>query len=165
MASSPWGRDSTLQTQLPMHQKKHHESSRHLLVSILCLIIFTCCATIFGFISVADSLRNQGEYAHLCTDNLYPCKEQTLHFNKMYIIGVSVFFVSYIFYGVGVDLLGPRVAACIGISLYSFGTLLLCLSSSKTFDAFLPAIVLLGRQLCMCESSLRYILSWLISFF
>jgi hypothetical protein len=93
--------------------------------------------------AVADALRTNGQYGNLC-DNKLPCVNQTLQFNKIYVIGVSIFFVSFAIYGYILDKFGPKIASITGMFFNSLGTLIFALSDSRTFDAFLPALILIG---------------------
>ena len=118
--------------------------SRAFLLFFMCLQSFTCAGTIFGYMAVADALRTNGQYGNLCDGGKIPCVNQTLQFNKIYVIGVSIFFVSFAIYGYILDKFGPKIASIAGMFFNSLGTLIFALSDSRTFDAFLPALILIG---------------------
>jgi hypothetical protein len=144
--------------------------SRNVLFVLSLVWTFTSAGFIFGFPAIADALISKGDYQYLCTENSVPsiaynatsstpsgtdidksCAAQRVEFGQIYVIGVSVFFVSFVLHGRNLDKYGPKITSLIGIIITIIGTFLLAFSSANHskkkdnhFDFFLPALCLIG---------------------
>ena len=67
-----------------------------------------------------------------------------MHFGKIYVISVCIFFVSFALSGLFLDKFGPKLCSTIGIILIIIGSILLSESKSATIDLYLPGLIVLG---------------------
>ncbi|KAK9815694.1 hypothetical protein WJX72_008206 [[Myrmecia] bisecta] len=100
----------------------------------------------FGWNALSLMIKEQGNFAEGC-GQVAPGDTCTSQENKLaliYILGVFATNFSAAFIGPVLDLIGPKYTACAGCALNSLGVVLFGLSSSTSFNAFIPASILVG---------------------
>eukprot|EP00736_Rhodelphis_marinus_P003631 Rmarinus@m.1962 len=105
---------------------------------------------IFGWPALEHILREDGEFLELCDDDEeedddgYACDDQKLRLQLIFTVAASVCLAGALLNGYILDKFGPRKCQLFGLILSVIGILLLAVSDSKEFDAFLPGLSLLG---------------------
>lgn len=112
------------------------------------MAVFLCSGVIFGFPALAARLRARGQYSELCDEDDIGdygtvCEAQTLRFSLLVVVPTFTFFLSVFAWGNALDRLGPRIASTGSSLLTSLGALLLPFCDSASFDAYMPALVLI----------------------
>ena len=123
------------------------------------LEILFLCGIILGFPSLQLIFENEGYFAYLCpnkSDNIsfnfklnltnrkIFCDEQEASFNLAFTIGMAFFYICSFPSGYLLDRFGTWIFRTIATSLYSFGFILLAMSSQETSYLLYPALVLLS---------------------
>ncbi|KAK3265064.1 hypothetical protein CYMTET_26227 [Cymbomonas tetramitiformis] len=116
----------------------------------------TATGVIFGFSSLGIILRREGVYAEYCDEPVSnasdvseaqekpECEEQSIRLNLIYSVGSAILPFAITFVGPVLDVLGPYRTHLGGCVAFAGGSILLGFSNSHSFDAFIPAVVILS---------------------
>lgn len=100
---------------------------------------------VYGWSSLLVTLKQDGEYEERCSSSdPAPCVAQELALNTIFVTGAFAVSGGSVAISPIMDKFGPRALALTGTLLQSLGFVLLGLSSSRTFLAFLPAYAAIG---------------------
>lgn len=91
-------------------------------------------------------MQDENVYRYLCDplDPKNPCGAQVSKFNLIYVIATTGFSWAVLPLGVVLDRFGPKVSSMIGSGFMVAGCLLFAFSEAPSFDAFIPAYLLIG---------------------
>jgi LAT3 family solute carrier family 43 protein 3 len=119
-------------------------------------------AILVGFQGLLPILNHEEQYHELCattfnttdfnttTSGSNVCPEQSVRMQLMFIVAVTVANMSNLVVGPIVDILGPRTLGFISSITGLIAMILLALSNSKTFDAFIPGYTIMGLSGVLC---------------
>ncbi|GHP07495.1 hypothetical protein PPROV_000623700 [Pycnococcus provasolii] len=118
---------------------------RWLLVALTFVEVLLATGIMFGWSALSLAMRRDGVYAHLCADDRnQPCKEQLLRYSLIYTVGAfAVPLSGAVVWGPMLDAYGAKVTRVLSLVTFSAACLLFAFSS-RTFDAYLPAVGLIS---------------------
>jgi LAT3 family solute carrier family 43 protein 3 len=100
---------------------------------------------VFGKASIELMLKIEGIYSNQCRITEHkPCPDQIYRINLIVNSGVVAAAVSQIFSGFVLDALGPKLTSMFFSLLLGLGLTLFGISNDTTFQAFIPAYILIG---------------------
>eukprot|EP00936_MAST-01D_sp_MAST-1D-sp1_P000934 g934.t1 len=113
------------------------------LTALGCTQSFLSSGLLFGWPALAIVLRDDGQYRELCEVSVVTCAAQQERLNTIFVVAQLSTSTGIFAHGFVLDRFGPRFDTLLGLTMALCGTVLLGASDSKTFDAFVPGIVLL----------------------
>eukprot|EP01119_Soliformovum_irregulare_P017872 TRINITY_DN5375_c0_g2_i1.p1 TRINITY_DN5375_c0_g2~~TRINITY_DN5375_c0_g2_i1.p1 ORF type:complete len:457 (-),score=105.61 TRINITY_DN5375_c0_g2_i1:78-1448(-) len=123
-----------------------HVSTRIILLVIHGFVALLTAGVIIGYAQLYPLLVNTGVYHHYCppnTNNSIVCLKQNDKLVDMFTIAASLATFVNVPGGLILDSLGPKITAWTGLALMVPGCILFSYSSAS-FDAYLPAFLLLS---------------------
>jgi len=115
-----------------------------MLVLFAALISLLTSGLIFGWPPLLLLLNKDGVYSELCADPNAECPEREGRLTAIYTAGSSCFALTVWPMGAVMDYMGPRFSATLGSGLMLAATLLISISDSQGFDAFLLGFILMS---------------------
>ena len=121
-----------------------HPLLRKVLIAAVLLSDLSFTGIVFGFSSLEVVWQAEGVYSELCDSGDNLCPAQLNRLNLCFTIASSLAVLSSLPSGAFVDTYGPRATSVLSGFFMIFGSLLLAFADSRTFDAFIPGLSLVG---------------------
>mmetsp|Transcript_27168 Transcript_27168/g.68935 ORF Transcript_27168/g.68935 Transcript_27168/m.68935 type:complete len:555 (-) Transcript_27168:48-1712(-) len=119
---------------------------RWLLVALMSLEILAATGIVFGWSALALALRRDRVYFDLCEDQSAEgdCDKVEFQYSMIYSAGAIAAVSGFTIWGFVLDWRGSVFVRLCGLVLLVAGSLLFAFSDDRSFDAYLPAMVLMG---------------------
>ena len=119
---------------------------RVLTAFFLCNNFFLTCGVIYGWSGLLRLLKSEGQFSNptCSSDPNKPCASQDRQLNLVATVAFNMANAATVVHGITIDAYGVRANAVVGGFLFTIGMLLLSVSDSSNFNAFLPAFTLMG---------------------
>ena len=103
------------------------------------------CGVVYGWSGLLRLLKSEGQFSDSsCTSPTQPCTSQDNQLNTIATVAFNLANAATVVHGFTLDWYGVRSNAVFGGFLFTIGMLLLSVSSSASFNAFIPAYAMMA---------------------
>ena len=119
---------------------------RVLTVFFLLNNFFITCGVVYGWSGLLRLLKSEGQFSDpaCSSDPNQPCTSQDNKLNLVATIAFNIANAATVVHGFTIDWYGVRANGVVGGFLFTIGMLLLSVSDSSSFNAFIPAYLLMA---------------------